>query len=269
MPDQALQNFYNDRRKRGLSDRIIYNELEASGWSKDGLQELVDQARAGYESQPNPDFFSDGTVLEYAIPKQPKPKHYGRIATAIGTVILYGVFGWQETHDWIIIIPILFVFGAIAFLSLFTFFVKWSDGPRRIRLDGEGVTIVDPPGRTHRWTEFVGYQTGQRQIPAEEQADQEMTGPIFTLWKQKIPTRPVIKLYATTKWLGMKSTAPSLTLPLPPGKEASIQAFVQAHVQAIPGKPPSATFAFSWKVFVFGIAAIFFLLIVAIIIVLS
>jgi len=269
MAEQEIQQFYNDRRQRGLSDKIIFNELEGAGWPKEGLQERIAAARTAYERLSNADFMSDGAAVEYSIPQLPRKKGFIRAIVSLGIFLVYVFYTYQEVRNWIVFSVTIIIFSVVTAVAFVPYWVKARMQPRRIRFDSQGITILEPLGRLHPWSTLMGYWAGQKQLTADEEPDKPLSAPIFSLWKQKPTTRPVIRFYKNQIWMGVKSKELMYTLPLPPGREAEIVNFIRQYTPELIGTSAPASYGFTWKLFIVGLVIVFLFLIWAIIIMLK
>lgn len=269
MPDQDLQSFYNDRRRRGLSDQIIFNELEASGWPKEGLQERLAAARQAYEKLPTAEYMADGDAIAYDVPQFMKARGITRFLYAGASIAVYVYFTLQETHDWLVASITLGIFAVIVLVTTGRHWLKQREQVRRIRFDSQGFTIQQPAGQLQAWTSFVGYRAGHRNLNEDEQQPPPTAVSLFTFWKVKPPTRPILQLYWVRRWVGMKSKELAYTLPLPPGREAAVVALVSKYLPPLSSNETSNATALGWKIFIFGMGFIALFLIGAIILVLA
>ncbi|MEK7640292.1 MAG: hypothetical protein AAB424_04100 [Patescibacteria group bacterium] len=268
MVDQDLQNFYNDRRKRGLSDKIIFNELEASGWSKEGLQERIAAAKFVFEKSPTADFMADGSTIEYDITQQHKQKVYMHILYACFSVVAFVFFTIQESHDWLVVGINIAAFTSAGVFFIVKNIVKVRSYPQRIRYDSQGLTILKPPGQIQRWTTFTGFRALEQGLTEEDMHDHPVTFSFFSFKKIKPPTRPVLQLYRIKHWVGLQSKALAYTLPLPPGREASVVALVSKYLPALSSNDATNGTSLAWKIFTIGMGFLALFLIGAIILVL-
>ena len=268
MPETDVQAFYNDRRRRGLSDQVIFNELEASGWAKEGLQERIAAAGRAYERLPTAEFMDDGQAIAYDVPQSTKAQGITRYLYAGVSIAVYVYITFQETHDWLVISMTLGIFLVIYLVTGGRRWMRQRGRERRIRFDSQGLTIEQPAGQLQTWASFDGYQTGKRELTEDEQQHQPTLLSFFGMQKVKPQTRPVIRFYRTQRWVGVKGKVLAYTLPLPPGREAGIVELVSKYLPQLLSSEVTNGTLVAWKIFTFGLGFIVLFLIGAVLLVL-
>ena len=254
MPEHNIQTYYVDRRERGMTDAMIANEMEASGWTLKDAQEAVQEARDLYVPTATSGFVQTQESVEYDVP--PEYLQHSRMQgyywilfmsfLTIGLVLAdYVEYGFS----FFVLLP-LFLISGLSMVFIWKMNTAWQ--PRRIRIDAQGITVLVPHFKHIPWSHYESFSFNDLRHRGIFPRPDEPPLPI--------PSAPMIDLHIRGKqgWINDRERRED-GLPYPPLQRERLETFMQQYLPLRIGPRPKVSYK-SWK----GVLAIvMFVLIVA------
>lgn len=241
MPERNIQQYYTDRRERGMTDAMIANEMEASGWALGDAQAAVQEARGLYAPSLTRGFVQTQEAVEYDVPVE--YHQHSRWRNIVGLVYLGSTVVallfldlFENSFTLIVVVPtiIILCFGIVLIWK-----VNNRLQPRRIRIDAQGVTILVPHLTHYPWSRYESFTfDGHRQHGALPRRD-ELPLPVVTL--------PMFALHIRGKqgWITDRERRED-EFPYPPLQRERLETFMKQYLPLRVGPRPHIS-NMSWK----------------------
>lgn len=222
MLDERTKKFYTDRRERGMTDAMIVNELEASGWNLADAQDAVRVAAQEFVPRTAVSFQQSGDTLSYEVPAE-----YIRAARAKGVTIvaalwlLYAAYiAVDAISNGMSVLVVLLSVGIPVAGTWFFWNLQTAWVPRSITIDAAGIHLLSGSRKkVFPWSAFEGYSVGSPKLSTTTHG-----GQLIPLPQSE---SAVISLYLRKKQNAFTSEHQRYhTLPFPPQHAAAVAASI-------------------------------------------
>ena len=229
MVDPATQSFYADRRDRGMTDAMIANELEASGWNFAEAKRAVADARGAYVRKPVAGTAVSEDYIEYDVPQEFHKQ--ARWKFIIGIIFVIPVFFLEvyteNLSTGFSMYTLTFAACTLVVVGIFGWFGVTRKTPRRIQLSKGGYTILQPKSGFQPWSKYASYHFG---LP---EAKQTWFSRFFQM-SPLLPDAPMVVLQPKkSRWTRSRDQV-AVQLPYPPQERQAVEAFLQKFFPMVP-----------------------------------
>jgi hypothetical protein len=226
-----VQQFYDDRRNRKMTDAMIVNELEASGWSIEVAKAAVAKAQAAYQPPVDTTFVKTSDTIEYILPKLNGKAFWKKYGWKIlGITVLGSAYMYAEADGKIsVVFGIGFVVILIG-LMVMQLVAKNAKLPMHVTLTHDGMTLQDSKRTQQKpFAKYVAVSLPE----VQSTPFQRMLG------GGQVPLTPAnlssIGFYVKASPLEVNPSV-SFSLEVPPEHYAEVKAFLLARLPSTPPK---------------------------------
>ncbi len=217
-----------------MTDAMIVNELEASGWKLADAQTAVEQSRTSFVPKPTPGFAQAAGVVEYDVPQeyhqQSRKKFIIGLIFAVPIIVLE-VFT-EDPSTGFSLYSLSLAVCILVFFSILGWFGLKRHTPRRIRLDKDGYTVLQPKGKLHPWTQYKSYHFG---FPEAKSTWLKR----FTQTSSLLPEAPTLVLQPKPSMWVRASEQESVQLPYPPQERKALEELLKQFFPVASAQKPA------------------------------